>query len=687
MTIYYMDYELGNDASSGSSWDSAWQTFTNGATAARVAPGDVIRIAKSASPTNIGTATWTNLSKTVTLTSGSLNPNIDRCEVAWTANPSGDTTVALTGVATDAKEGSNCMKLTLDASPQTNVMQAYKATGTLDLSAYQKISFWFKNSAATISTDWIVQLCADTAGSSVVDSFPIPAVPSTARWIPLTLARTGGGNCGSAIQSISISTGNTAPTASSNILVDNFIACTSDGLNLQSLISKSSLESGGTQTWHVIQSINQTTILLDNETATKATQGKGYFGISETVTLYKRETIKTSLAASATTIVNNVADDGNSTSYLEFQGGYNRNTNEQDGETFFDGLNGQGYGIHLSSKAYVLLNRISAVRYNYNFRLASTNLCLIDRITSSIGSQSASIYLTSTTCNNTINTIIGCNNNGSNGIYMDSNSNNNQFISIISANNNLSGGIAFQYSCNSTFTTIGDLSNNSSGINSTYSHYHDFNTITRIANNPNGACNFTASSGFRFGSLTTTGNNFTFLVTQGGKTIIDKASFNDSTLYSYGSYYDDCQVLINNINGYSSVLTDYGTIVSQNASAGGTGKEWKMSITGSQRRSRYPLKLKLAEFALLANTQAIVSCYFKKSHATDIGASLVCPGYQLNGISETTTVCPSDTNRNLLTIKFTPTESGVVRVEAWAWYIANTADENVIIDDISIAQG
>jgi hypothetical protein len=40
-------------------------------------------------------------------------------------------------------------------------------------------------------------------------------------------------------------------------------------------------------------------------------------------------------------------------SNIEYQGGYNTSTSNQDGETFFDGLSGQGYGIHLNGKSFI----------------------------------------------------------------------------------------------------------------------------------------------------------------------------------------------------------------------------------------------------------------------------------------------------------------------------------------------
>ena len=58
MATYYIDFEGGNDANAGTSFATRWKTITNGATAARIAPGDEIRIMASPDPTSIGTATW-----------------------------------------------------------------------------------------------------------------------------------------------------------------------------------------------------------------------------------------------------------------------------------------------------------------------------------------------------------------------------------------------------------------------------------------------------------------------------------------------------------------------------------------------------------------------------------------------------------------------------------------------------
>ena len=566
----------------------AWKTMTTGATLARIDPGDIVRVAKSGSPTSIGTATWTSLSKTVAL--GTVQTlNIELCNNAWT---SASGTSASTPVATDAKEGSWCMKITENAAPAVNDIQAYCNTGSLVLSSYQKISFWIKNEVAILTGQWEINLCSDTSGSVPIDTFLIPAIPSTARWLPLTLARDGGGNLGSStINSINISNGSaTYPTASKYIYVDDIIACTTSGLNLQSLISQNSLEQGGTEGWLGIQSINGSNVLLDLDTNTLANAGRGYSGTSGSPITYIRETIKTAMAAVASTVVQEVMDSGTAGIDIQFQGGYNTSTNEQTGETFFDGLNGNGYGIQLSSKFYITLNYFNVVRYNRGIYLGSSS-------------------------NNTFTTVSNANNNNNYGIYLGSSSDN-------------------------TFTTIFTIGNAVSSIS--------------------------PSSGWNY---------------------IKTATLTESSKASGFTNYADGRIFIESIGGFCNIWCEYGNIVSQNATAGGTGIEWRMNITNVLRNSIYPLKLKLAEFATAANTEVTITCYFKKSQNADIYAALVIPGGQIGGgVTNVVTPCPDNTSRNQLQVKFTPSVAGVFIVEAWAYWLANTADENVIIDDIAISQ-
>ena len=634
-TIFYLDYELGSDANDGSTWALAWKTITTGATAARIAPGDVIRIAKSPAPVSVGNATWNNLSKTVTLASAQTL-GIDYCEVIWTGT--GDTTVALVAVATDAKEGSYCIRLTLDASPQISILQAYHATGALNLSAYQKISFWIKNSAAIVANNWKVCLCSDTAGATVVDTFLITAIPSTARWLPLTLARVGGGNLGASIQSIAVYTDTVAPTASSNILIDDFIACTTSGLNLQSLISKNSAEQGGTEGWFGIQSINGVTVLLDNETNTKANGGQGYSGTTETVTTYKRETTKTDLVATTAIVVQAVQDSGTVGSNIEFQGGYDTSTTLQTGETFFDGLNGNGYGLSLGSNRWnITLNYLNLYRYNYGLYLNACPNNLIPNLSNVNNNTNYGIVFFGQ--NNIVTILSNANNNGSWGVYFNS-SNDNKILTLLHANNNTVDGV---YSIGGN-NIIKLLSTANNGINGVYSI---------------GGALYLENA----------------LIAEAAE--VGSSSFANSRVFSYKHDQTD---------GNFFVFTDGGVIFSQTATRHtASGIAWDLNVSSANRVLAYPLDLKIAEIAVNANNLVTVKAWFKKSAASTIGAKLVCKGGQLAGVpNDVVATKADDTNWEELTITFTPTEAGILEIEAWAYYIS--ANGNIFVDDITVTQ-
>ena len=613
MAVFYLDPINGNDANDGSTWALAWKTITSGATADRIAPGDVIRIAKSPAPTSLGTTgAWTNLSKTVTL-GAAQNANIDMCEVAWTAANSG--VVTLTPVATDAKEGSYCMKVAFPATPAANTLYAYYATGALDLSAYQKISFWLRNSAAIANATTIkVVLCSDTAGATIVDTFNIPAIPSTLRWIPITLARAGGGNLGASIQSIAIYTDASTPTGSSYIYVDDFIACTTDGLNLQSLISKNSAEQGGTESWYGIQSINGTTVLLDNDTNTKANAGRGYSGTTETVTTYKRETIKTALATSSTTVVQGVQDSGILGSNIQFQGGWNTSTTVQDGETFFDGLSGFGSGIYLSDKSYITFNYLNVCRYF-------------------------------------------------NGVYY-YNSNNNTIITLSNANNNASSGV-YYYNSSNTITTLSNANNNASyGV---YYSSGNNNTIKFLSTSGNGSAGIYNNTGinYLFNALIAEATEVTGYTALANSRIFSQK--HDQTADNHAIFTDGGQI-------HST------TAVRHTAS----GIAWRLDVTSANRASNYPLGLSIAKIAVAANNQVTVKAWFRRSN-TGITGRLICKGKQIAGVDNDVyadMTAAADTWEEL-TINFTPTEAGVVEIEAQAW--GGTA-YSVYVDDITISQ-
>lgn len=738
----------------GQNWADAWKTITSGPTVARIAPGDIVRIAKSSAPVSIGNGTWTDNTQaaggfpaTVAITSstnatpivitkvahgyvngdiiqvvghttntaangiwkvanktadtleleGSIGngvggatgtmqlvtskvvqlataqtKTITRCESNWTAIAGGDATPTLVAVSTDAKEGGNSVRITLDASVQVSKGQAYFAlSGATDFSSYQNISFWLKNSAAiNNATTWKVVLCSDAAGATPVDTFYIPAITTTGRWIPLNIAKSGGGNLGNSIQSIAVYSDTTAPANNSNILIDNFVACTTDGLNMQSLISSNSAEQGGTEGWHGIQSIseNGTLIALDNEVNCKANAGNGYSGTTQTVTTYKRETIKTALV-SAGSAAQTVQDDGSiAGGNIQFQGGYNTSNSVQDGETFFDGLNGLGQGIQFSGRQYITINYLNTYRYDRGIVVGSR--CTITNISNSCNNTTDGVTFglsgTGNSTYNTVTTISNANNNGNVGI---------RFGSTVTAE-----------SCYNTIKTINNSNNNSYGFVFGIGIKDVIWNIVKCNNNTNYGISFFDTNDTKIYAFSSKANTLAAIQSNYlTYNCIKNAVINESTpvSISLGDIY-----MTNYAAGANHRIYTLGAQIDSAVTdrVGGTGLMWKMAISSSTPTLTSPITLPVARIAVNANKAVTITAYMKKDHASDVGGSIVVKGGQLSGISsDVIATKANDTSWELLTLAdFTPTEKGVIEIEAWGYYI--TGNSNVYVGEISVTQ-
>lgn len=678
----------------------AWKTITSGATAARIAPGDEIRIAKSPAPSSIGNATWTNLSKTVTLASAQTL-TVDNCETAWTANGSGDCTVTRVAAATDAKQGDYCMKFALDASVQTGVMQAYYEISETNFSSYQKLSFWIKNEAAIADGEsWYVCLCSDTAGATVVDTFKVPAIPSTAQWLPLTITKTGGGNLGSVIKSIAVWTGTTAPTASKYIYLDNIIACTTSGLNLQSLISKNTLEqstvaatSYGNEGWYGIQSINGVTVLLDGYPNYKPSEGKGYYGATETVTTYKRETIKTSIASASGTVIQAPQDSGTDGNEITYSGGWDTATSLQIGETFFDGLNGYGYGLSVS-KQYLVIEHLSFIRCVYGIYQSSVYAPNYYGTISDIANCWGGLYIRGSN-KARITCIINIHNNGGeHGLYIH-NSSSCVVTQIVNINSNSSSGIYLSGSFYTNIDHINNVSNNVNGINISYdANYTIINTIDNASYN-----NYAVTTGYYtnchllINNLTSSNNTTSCVYLYSDAKVdhcyINKLTTSGETLFSGGAeLYFNNRFFVTETDGTASIFYIGGLTQTQDTTRHtASGVAWQMSPTSNARNSSYPLELSLAKVKVNSSAEVTVTCYCKLSHATDVGAKLICKGGQIAGVTtDVTDTKAEDTDWEQLSISFTPTEGGVVEIIGQGYWRANTADDSIYWDDFNVVQ-
>lgn len=643
MAIYYIDFDNGNDTNNGTTWALAWKTITNGATAARITAGDTIRCSKTPDPVSLGNATWTNLSKTVTLATAQTL-TIDLCNTtAYTASANITATASTT-----RKEGSHSCSLVVATAFTTGKM-AYKTLTTLDASGYQKLSFWFRNTVAIASATVLkVCLCSDTTGDTIVDTFWIPAIPSTNRFVPLTITKDGGGNMGSSIQSIAIYANSDPGTPT--LLFDDFVASTTSGLCLQCLISKNGSAQGGTEGYYGIQSIDGTTILLDSDTETSAAAGRGYYGTTETVTTYMRSTYKTAMASSTTTAVSTLNDSGTLVNLISYEFGYEVGTTNQNGETFLDGLNGYGYGINISNKPYNSLKYLNLVRYYYGLN-NSTSLCYITSC-SSINNAQIGFYIFGY-----LNILTSCKtfNNNSYGFNILSSN----IITSCISNNNTNNGLIVNGNDN-LFESFSAYNNLQYGVNNL-----SINKFTNLITSNNSTSGL-FSSALLFCRNSSISEATEFTGTQNSTSILWSYDHDQTDGNHWGFFYG-------------------GTFNIQSTTVHDTEpSSWKTAITSADRKSNYKAMLPVGEFAGTASTNLVVTAWVKKDHATNIACRLVCYADDALGITEQSATKADDTNWEQLSITLNSAHANpVFKVVLETWYVAGNS--NSYLGSISIS--
>jgi hypothetical protein len=704
MATYYLDFENGNDASAGTSWATAWKTITSGATAARTAPGDTIRIAKSGGVTSIGNGTWTNKSATVTLATAQTTSIYK--DGAWTlANSATSTTT------TARKEGTNAAQITTPASTATSTKYAYlDLGGTFDYSSYDAITLWFVNvtNALADANRYTIKLCSDTTGDTAVDEFLIPAQTNNNRWKPLVLTRVGGGNLGSAIKSIAWYTGSSSPGNSNQVRLDNISACSATGLNLTSLISKNSVEYNGSDTWHGLQSIDGTTVILGNIESVIAgsTSLRGYYTAGttpETVTTYIRPTIKLPQGASGTSL-QTLQESGTAGNLITYSGGWNTSSNTQDGETWLDAQDGTPNLINYNGINYTKFERVNAVRCSIGFT-SSGNAVVGSELSCIVINSSNSISL-----GGNLNTFSVQSNNNSNPISTSSSSPetyDNYFSKLISKNNSSNSTI------NGSNMYIDELEHsNSAGLLTLSSNIGIWrinkftmddsddgvlmssNIFIEDATIKNCTTTFADfSTGIKINKLTASGNT-----NLGNVRNLYVNNLNAATTQILGSNFSGSTLRIGQPTAFYSAINNnandnraywkLGNALSQTTTRHtASGIAWQINITSSSQDSNKPVMYPIAKVACNASSLVTVKAWVKLSHATDIGAKLMIQANEIAGVSADVTATKSaDTNWEELTITFTPTVAGVAQIYVQGYWLANLADESIFVDDVTIQQ-
>lgn len=653
----------------------------------------------------------------------SLTQNVECCGefTNWT----GVTNVTPTLNTTSFKEHRASQQIAIAAGFTTG-LACYKALpSTLDLSGYQQVSFWIRQTAGTLATAGQVtlRLCSDSAGATTVNTITIPAIPVLNVWVPVVFDNAAA--LGSSINSVAFYVA--TDLAAQTFLIDNIIACkassAADSLTLASLIGKNT--SG--ENWWPIQSINGSRVMLDAADTSDlalptSTTLRGYFSSNgystETVTTYKRETISTLNHGLGTTFA--PANEAGVT----FSGGWNRtDMSSQTGETWYDNR-------HLAGTCYLAVNatnsgswsKFNAVRYSTGFSapltLASTTFQGIEN--SSFAACVTGIAFTgvgitsSATLNNlatyACNTAYAQGGTGSGALvgygYLFTNSN---FLSSGTGaiwTSNLNTRVAAQMK----FTGC-KFHNNSTAINTNKSNNHTFTNVTLLGNDTpvsqsdlaNGTyvsfisstcdTSITMSRPCKWTFDDCTLNQFSGVSTNSLVSWADDVVCKNTTITNAVEVQNqqqdsNCRVFSHNHDntaGNHKIFTDGGLIsaaTDQRNTA--SGISWKLQPTSTIRSATYPLYLSLAKVAVAANSLVTVKAWMRRS-STALTMRLVCKGGQIAGVTSdvVSDMTASSNTWAEQTITFTPTEAGVVEITAEAY---GGSIYSGWVDDMTISQ-
>jgi len=657
-----------------------------------------------------------------------LTKNIALCgnqgtKTNWTAITSPGVNVC-TVITSDFKEGGECQQIAV-AAAHTTGLAAFFATGTLDLSSYQQVTFWVKQTSGTVAIagDASIRLCTAVDGTSSVHTVAIPALAALNQWVPVTVDLTTNLNAAVASVALYIDTDRGAQT----FLLDNILAVKAagnDSLSLISLIGKNT----GTETWCAIQSINSTRVMLDKvvNTIPAASPQRGYTGTTETVTAYKRETFATTLAASATATVVSISPTGTSGNVVTYSGGWDRTAmTTQNLETWFDGRNGFGRGFLFATKNYMALDKISTVRYGDGIYVGSnqsTELTItgghhnnntsngvdvaqgvrvnVSAVAANYNGTSGALFddnggVGTNTYQCGIGTLTDASGNGSHGVNTQLSVLGYTADTITRANNNGGTGVLFQGGTlgvvNGRIKTITAANDNATaGVRLGESHNCEVQYIGAANNNGTYGLDLGSGGGHKIGKVSTSGNTtagvgFTAAT---APSYIRSGTFADSTPVATASAKRDSRLCVSaygGVVGDSRIFTDGGSIVSQTAVRySGTGQAWQFSPTSADRNIYEPLNMHVAQIAVAASSLVTVSARMRRSN-TGLTFGLLCKGRQIEGVDsdvQTLMTAVADT-WELVTITFTPTEAGVVQVEAFAY---GGTTYSGYIDDLTVSQ-
>lgn len=599
--------------------------------------------------------------------------------IAWIAS----TNVTAALETTDFKEGDCSDSIAIGASFTTG-KAAYKATGALDLSGYQQISFWIKQTAGTVAVngDVSLRLCSDTLGATSVHTVNIPGLAALSRWVPITVNLAS--NLSNNINSIALYVD--ADKGAQTFLLSNIIACkassSADSVNLLSLLGKNT---SNEPCWFPIQSINGTRIIIDreNNVLPTSTNCRGYYGTSETTNTFKLEAIKRPYAATSTSKTDTINKSGLELARINIVGGWDRTSmSVRNGVTWLDGGNGFGDLIYaFSNKNYIDFSYFGFTRCNTGLWTQSNVYWTVSNIYG-CGVTTYPVYLYNQFKSNFTNIFVACC--GGASIYYGISGGGCSFTNIIGIG--CPHGFHNAYSGNGTVNNL-ICYNNSNGI--LLEHATSTYVIGATILGSNYGTHFSGGAANNYlKNITIADSAISSILVPMADNYLENAQLNDTSEFTGGFAFSNGKVMsINHDNTPNNyyIATDYGVITNTVAVRySNSGFAWALSPTNIRRDSTYPLSLSIAKAAVNANSLVTVRAWVRRSNIL-LTMGLRVKGGQIGGPTNDVTSYmggPADTWEQV-TLTFTPTTAGVVEILAECY---GGTTYTGYVDDITITQ-
>ena len=324
---------------------------------------DEVRFAKTDEPISIGNATWTKGSADI-VTETQLTQEIDAA-VGGTWTPVSGVTLS-----TNKKRKVGATSLSIATGTIIGKLAYITLGSTLDLSSFTKVCLYAQHNTSSINfinSGFKLCLCSDTLGDVPVNELLLPidhlltanvlSPCEIDNIIPL----------GSSIKSVALY--KTTQVAAATLLINHIFA--TNTISLHTLIGKSN---GIFKEWFTIKSIINNTIRLDANQETN--NGFIIDDETETVECFVRKCADGKTGSSSKPILAIPSGNGNGSGtvddFKKISGGWNKVTNEQDGETCFDGQTRSNYGMTiLTSSRFVQVSRFIFARFSRGFSFAA----------------------------------------------------------------------------------------------------------------------------------------------------------------------------------------------------------------------------------------------------------------------------------------------------------------------------